>query len=68
MPWLWPIIAIVILVLLYLSFDRGRYHGRGSDDARQRPTQEVFLDPTTGRRMRVYEDPSTGARSYREDP
>lgn len=65
MPWLWPAIAIAILVLLYFSYDRRRYHGR--PHGRQRPTSEVFLDPTTGRRMRVYEDPATGSRSYREE-
>lgn len=62
---LWPILAIVILVLLYYTYDRHRYHGR--PDPRQRPTSEVFLDPSTGKRMRVYEDPRTGSRSYREE-
>ncbi|MGH9486503.1 MAG: hypothetical protein ACRD04_02795 [Terriglobales bacterium] len=64
MPWLWPAVVILILVALYFLFDR-RYHGR--PNARQRPTGEVFRDPTTGKRMRVYEDPVSGARSYRQD-
>ena len=33
-------------------------------EARFRPTDEVFVDPTTHRRMRVYSDPSTGERRY----
>ena len=33
-------------------------------EARFRPTEEVFLDPTTQRRMRVLVDPRTGERRY----
>jgi membrane protein implicated in regulation of membrane protease activity len=33
-------------------------------EPRFRPTAEVFIDPTTGRRMRVLIDPSTGERRY----
>jgi len=29
-----------------------------------RPTTEVFIDPATGRRMRVYLQPATGDRRY----
>ena len=36
-------------------------------DPRFRPTSEVFVDPTTGRRMRVLADPSTGERRYRAE-
>lgn len=36
----------------------------GSVEARFRPTNEVFEDPTTGHRMRVVVDPSTGERRY----
>ena len=33
------------------------------------PTTEVFIDPETGRRMRVYISPTTGKRVYvEEDP
>lgn len=32
-----------------------------------RPTAEVFIDPESGRRMRVWEDPATGIRDYRAD-
>ncbi len=35
-----------------------------SVDARFRRTDEVFVDPTSGRRMRVLVDPSTGERRY----
>lgn len=33
-------------------------------EARFRPTAEVFVDPTTGHRMRVLVDPATGERRY----
>ncbi len=36
----------------------------GPVDPRFRPTDEVFLDPTTGRRMRVLIDPRSGERRY----
>ncbi len=34
-------------------------------EARFRPTPEVFVDPTSGRTMRVFADPATGERRYR---
>ena len=36
----------------------------GEVEARFRPTDEVFVDPTTRRRMRVLADPRTGERRY----
>jgi hypothetical protein len=33
-------------------------------EARFRPTDEVFVDPTSNRRMRVLVDPRTGERRY----
>jgi len=35
-----------------------------SVEPRFRPTAEVFMDPTTGHRMRVLVDPGTGERRY----
>ncbi len=32
-----------------------------------RPTDERFVDPTSGRTMRVYVDPATGERRYHAD-
>jgi hypothetical protein len=32
-----------------------------------RPTDELFVDPTTGKRLRVYLDPATGERRYYAD-
>ena len=36
----------------------------GRPESRFRPADEVFVDPTTQRRMRVYADSSTGERRY----
>ncbi|HET9435717.1 MAG TPA: hypothetical protein VFO50_02580 [Candidatus Limnocylindrales bacterium] len=36
----------------------------GPIEPRFRPTAEVFVDPTTGHRMRVLVDPGTGERRY----
>jgi hypothetical protein len=36
----------------------------GPLDSRFRPTDEVFVDPTSNRRMRVYVDSRTGERRY----
>ena len=36
----------------------------GTIDPRFRPTGELFVDPTTGVRMRVHVDPQTGERRY----
>jgi hypothetical protein len=36
----------------------------GALEPRFRPTAEVFIDPTSGKRMRVLVDPSTGDRRY----
>ena len=39
----------------------------GHPDARFQPTGEVFVDPTTRVRMRVWSDPATGERRYVPD-
>jgi hypothetical protein len=36
----------------------------GRPEARFKPTDEVFVDPTSQRRMRVYTDGRTGERRY----
>jgi hypothetical protein len=50
------VVVIVFAIAGYFIWDR-RY--RGAEDGTFKPTAEVFIDPTTGQRMRVYEDPRT---------
>jgi hypothetical protein len=76
---LWSIVAGAV-VLVAVAFERSRYRSaaaeRGAGDpgpgggepsmpvAPFRPTGEVFVDPTSGRRLRVYLNPATGERRY----
>jgi hypothetical protein len=67
----WIVIVVVIAGIVIALFGWDRYRGgrKGADGGAAQPTSEVFTDPNTGRRMRVWYDPSTGQREYRdEDP
>jgi len=57
-------IVAVFAIVGYFVWDR-RY--RGDSQGSFKPTAEVFKDPTSGKMTRVYEDPSTGRRQYREE-
>ena len=57
-------VVAVFAIVGYFVWDR-RY--RGDDQGSFKPTAEVFKDPTSGKMTRVYEDPSTGRRQYREE-
>ncbi|HUE67597.1 MAG TPA: hypothetical protein VMP38_05395 [Candidatus Acidoferrum sp.] len=58
------VVVAIFAVVGYFVWDR-RY--RGQQVGSFRPTAEVFKDPTTGKMTRVYEDPATGQRQYREE-
>jgi ABC-2 type transport system ATP-binding protein len=67
------IVAVVVVVgVIVALFGWDRYRGgRGAANAEShaQPTEEVFADPETGRRMRVWYDRDTGRREYRpEEP
>ena len=57
--------AIIVVVVLY---EQERYRSQTADRGRLQRTDEVFQDPTTGERMRVWFDPATGERRYIPDP
>lgn len=62
------IVALVVLVIACAVVGWDRYRpGRNGPSPGAHPTPEIFIDPETGRRMRVWYDPSTGAREYRQD-
>lgn len=79
---LWSTFAGAVVVVAVV-FERSRYRSeateRGAGDpgpgggepsvpgAPFRPTEERFVDPTSGRRLRVYVDPATGERRYFAD-
>jgi hypothetical protein len=66
------VIAALVERLRYRSLSSdglGENHGPGGGELeppepRFRPTEEQFVDPTTGVRMRVFVDPRTGERRY----
>jgi hypothetical protein len=69
----WVIIAVVVVGAVIALFGWDRYRGGRSnrknagDDSTSRPTDEVFIDPDTGKRTRVWYDPATGKREYRAE-
>lgn len=78
-PAFWMIVSgVVLLVVAVIEVMRYRSEaadGIGVDtgpgggepgplEPRFRPTDEIFVDPTTQRRMRVYADGRTGERRY----
>ncbi len=76
---LWPLVGGGVLILVVV-LERQRYRSEAAErsdappgpgggepepiPARFRPTDERFVDPTTGRVMRVFLDASTGERRY----
>ena len=76
---LWAAVTGAV-VLVAVVLERTRYrseaterspgeHGAGGGERLEptvpfRPTDELFIDPTSGRQLRVYLDPSTGERRY----
>ena len=64
------VVGLVVVGLgiagVLLGWERYR-PGRHGHNPRAQPTNEVFIDPETGRRVRVWFDPAAGTREYRED-
>jgi hypothetical protein len=66
----WVALAVVIAGIVIALFGWDRYRDNrniADDDSASQPTTEVFIDPETGRRMRVWYDPGTGGRHYRPE-
>jgi uncharacterized membrane protein YqiK len=64
------IVAVVIVGIVVALFGWDRYRGGRKNAAHEsaaKPTSEVFLDPETGRRMRVWYDSQSGQREYRPE-
>jgi hypothetical protein len=72
-----------VVIVAAAVLQRPRYRSAASESGRQQtgpgggepgylearflPTTELFVDPTTGRLMRVFVDPRTGERRYRAE-
>lgn len=64
----WIVIAVVVAGIVIALFGWDRYRGnRTTTNDAAKPTDEVFLDPESGRRTRVWYDPATGEREYRPE-
>jgi hypothetical protein len=61
------IVVIVGAVIAVFGWDRYRGKKNAGDSSTAQPTAEVFIDPDSGRRMRVWYDPKTGQRDYRPE-
>jgi hypothetical protein len=68
---LWVVVAVVVVAGIVIAlFGWDRYGGSrkaAGDGSPAQPTGEVFVDPETGRRMRVWYDRDTGRREYRPE-
>ena len=64
------LLVIVVAGIVVAMFGWDRYRG-GRKTAGvggiSQPTGEVFVDPESGRRMRVWYDATTGQRDYRPE-
>jgi hypothetical protein len=62
------VIVVAGIVIALFGWDRYRSGPKnaGAGSAAQ-PTDEVFVDPESGRRTRVWYDPATGQRDYRPE-
>ena len=66
----WIVLAVVVVVGASSRSSAGtaiEAPARGGRAVGIQPTEEVFVDPETGRRMRVWYDEDTGRREYRPE-
>ena len=61
------VVVIVVVVGVAVALLRWERYRPRHTPVHALPTSEVFVDPETQRRLRVWIDPVTGARDYRED-
>lgn len=65
---IFQICIVILAVITYIFFDK-RYHknhGLSIPDGFEK-TEEITIDPTNGRRLRVYYNKRTGERFYCEE-
>ena len=64
----WLVVVVVAVILAVVTWRLGWERYRPRDAGPTVPTDEVLVDPETGRRQRVHMNPSTGARVYVDEP
>ena len=64
---LWIVGILAVLVAIVMSFFVRRHGERDRPQAHWQRTDEVFIDPSTNRTMRVWVEPGTGVRHYVPD-
>jgi hypothetical protein len=61
------VVVVAGIVIAFFGWDRYRGGRKTAGGGTAQPTGEVFIDPATGQRMRVWYDSSTGQREYRPE-
>lgn len=62
------VIAVVVAGAVIALFGWDRYRGRrATSSGTFHPTDEVFVDPESGQRTRVWYDAASGRREYRPE-
>lgn len=65
---IFEVFIVILAVITYVFWDK-RYrknHGLDVPDGFEK-TEEVIIDPSSGKRLRVYYNSRTGERFYREE-
>jgi hypothetical protein len=64
----WLVILMVVAGVALATWKLGWERYRPRPTGPTIPTDEVLVDPSTGRRQRVHMNPATGARVYVDEP
>jgi hypothetical protein len=64
----WLAGSVIVLAFAVATWRLGWERYRPRAGGRTVPTDEVLVDPVSGRRQRVHMDPATGARVYVDEP
>ncbi|MDQ1680225.1 MAG: hypothetical protein QOI42_1084 [Frankiaceae bacterium] len=64
---IWVGVGVVVVVAIGMSFFVRRHGEEAAPRAHWQRTDEVFVDPTTNRLMRVWVDRASGERHYVPD-
>lgn len=62
------VVGLAVVVAIVMSFFVRRHAESPLPAGDWQRTEEIFIDPTTRRRMRVWIDPADGSRHYVAEP